>query len=328
MRAAGGRGAGRIPATGMAEPDPAPASSRRPTPGHRFQYLAYRTLLGVLRVIPERWALGLGAGLGWFAGVVLGIRRGVVRRHLRQAFPTREAGWRRRTLGASFRHLGRESVATFLMGRMDRDEILRRTEVEGLEAMEAALEEEKGVILVTGHFGNWEMGGAALAAREIPLDVVAQRQRNPLFDADITRTREKLGMRVVPRDKAPRQVLRALRMGRVVALVADQNARRSELFVDFFGKKAATARGAAIFALRTGSPIFLGGCRRLDGPIARYGVTLSRVEFTPTGDQEEDVLRLTETHTRYLERVIRSSPEQYFWQHRRWKTRPPEESER
>jgi len=265
--------------------------------------------------------------MGWFAGVVLGIRRGVVREHLLLAFPDQEESWRRKVLAASYRHLGREAVATFLMGGMDREEIVRRTEVEGLEAMQAAMAEGRGVTLVTGHFGNWEMGGAALAARGIPLDAVAQRQRNPLFDADITRNREDLGMSVIHRDKAPRLVLKSLRAGRVVGLVADQNARRSELFVDFFGRKAATARGPAVFALRTGSAIFLGSVISLDSPTARYQVSVSRVEFRSTGEPDEDVVRLTEAHTRHLEKVIRRAPEQYFWQHRRWKTRPPEETD-
>jgi KDO2-lipid IV(A) lauroyltransferase len=196
----------------------------------------------------------------------------------------------------------------------------------GLKEMEDALAEGKGVVLITGHMGNWEMGGAALAARGIPLDGVAQRQRNPLFDADITRNRERLGMRIIPRGRAPRLALRSLRKGRVTALVADQNARRSELFVDFFGRKAATARGPAVFALRTGSAIFVGSVLRLEGALARYRVAVSRVAFQATGDQDEDVRRLTEIHTQFLERAIREAPEQYFWQHRRWKTRPPGES--
>lgn len=308
----------------MDESGPGPGAGRKPTLGHWIQYLSYRTVLGLLRMLPERVALGLGASLGWFAGVVLGIRKRVVREHLAHAFPEEDEVWRRRILRASYRHIGRESIATFLLGRMPPGEIVRRSRVDGLEAMEKALAEGKGIILIAGHLGNWEMGGASLAARGVPMDAVAQRQRNPLFHDDITRNRENLGMRVILRGQAPREVLRSLRRGRVVGMVADQNARRSELFVEFFGRKAATARGPAVFALRTGSPIFIGSVRRLDGPDARYQVTLTPVAFEPSGDPEEDVVRLTELHTRLLERAVRAAPEQYFWQHRRWKTRPPE----
>jgi KDO2-lipid IV(A) lauroyltransferase len=132
-------------------------------------------------------------------------------------------------------------------------------------------------------------------------------------------------MRVIERKEAPKKVLRALRSGGAVGIVGDQNVRRGGVFVDFFGKPAATARGTALFALRTGAPIFLGMATRLPGFPQRYRVTFEPVDFVPTGDMEQDVLRLTEAHTKHLEEHVRRAPEQYFWQHRRWKTRPPGE---
>src|SRR5690606_26046295 len=106
-----------------------------------------------------------------------------------------------------------------------------------------------------GHFGNWEIAGGALALRGYPLDAVVQRIKNPLADRRIRRLREGFGVRVIYRKDAPREVLRSLRRGRVVALVADQSDRRKDLFVDFFGVPASTARGPALFALRSGAPV-------------------------------------------------------------------------
>jgi KDO2-lipid IV(A) lauroyltransferase len=249
----------------------------------------------------------------------------MVREHLAWAFPERDERWRRRVARASFRHLGREAVATFRLGRMGPEEVRRRTDVEGFEALEAAVRSRRGAIVVTGHLGNWEIGGASLAARGIPLVAVAQRQRNPLFEADLVRNRERLGMVVVERRDAPRRVLRALREGQAAGIVGDQNLRRGGVFVDFFGRKASTAKGAAVFALRTGAPVFVGAVRAMGGIPHRYHVRLEEVPFHPGGDMEEDALRLTEAHTRYLERRVMEAPEQYFWQHRRWKSRPPEE---
>jgi KDO2-lipid IV(A) lauroyltransferase len=289
-----------------------------------MEHLGYRVALGILRILPEGISLRMGEALGWIVGVVLGLRRGVVRAHLRQSFPEQTEEWRRRVGRQSFRHLGRESLATFLVARMAPEEVLSRTEVLGLEPLRKAVEQGRGAVVITAHFGNWEIAGAALALRGIPLDVVVQRQRNPLFDAEINGTRERLGMVVIPRNRAPREVLRSLRKGRAVAIVGDQNVRRGGIFVDFFGRKASTARGAAVFALRTGCPIFLGVNRNRGGYPLRYLGELKPVDFEPTGDLEEDILRLTEIYTRYLEGEIRRTPEQYFWQHRRWKTRPPE----
>jgi KDO2-lipid IV(A) lauroyltransferase len=281
--------------------------------------------LSILYLLPEEWALRLGELMGWVVGVILGMRRKTVRAHLRQAFPYESEAWRRRVARASFRHLGREALATFLLGRLSREEILERIEIPGFEALQEAIEAGGGAVLLTPHFGNWEVAGAGLAARGVPLDVVAQRQRNPLFDADLTETRTRLGMSVILRGDAPKQVLRSLRRGRAVAIVWDQNVRRGGIFVEFFGKKASTARGPAIFPLRTGCPVFQGVNRRLEGYPSRYRLEVFPVDFTPTGDLEADVFRLTEVYTRFLEEEIVRTPEQYFWQHRRWKTRPPGE---
>jgi len=159
------------------------------------------------------------------------------------------------------------------------------------------------------------------------MDVIVQRQRNPLFDADITENRERLGMVLVERRVALKRCLRTLRNGGIVGIAGDQNIRRGGVFVDFFGRPAATAKGAALFALRTGATLFAGTAKRLPGFPQRYRVGVRRIEIEPTGDLEEDVLRLTKAHTAYLEGQVREAPEQYFWHHRRWKTQPTEEVE-
>ncbi len=284
--------------------------------------MAYRVVVGTLRFAPERLALLFGEGMGWVVGVLFRIRWRTVDEHLQIAFPGQEAKWRRSVARASFRHLGRESVATFRLGCMAADEIRGRTEMVGFEALEEAAAEGKGLIVVTGHFGNWEIGGASIATRGIPMDVVAQRQRNPLFDADLNANRNRLGMTVIERREAPKRVLRALREGRAVGIVGDQNVRRGGVFVEFFGRPASTARGAALFALRTGSPLFLGIAKRMPGVPQRYRVTFERITVMASGEMERDVHRLTEAHTRQLEQRARETPAQYFWQHRRWKTRP------
>ncbi len=300
---------------------------KAPTLQHRLEYLAYRVVGTFLGLLPESIALLLGEGLGWTAGVVFRIRRRDVDRHLRIAFPERDDRWRRRVARRCFRHLGREGVAIVRLDRAGREEVVERTEMVGFEALVRAVEEGKGAIVVTGHMGNWEVGGASLATRGIPLDVVAQRQSNPLFDTALNATRERLGMRVIERGEAPRRVLRSLRRGRVVALVADQNVREGGVFVDFFGKPAATARGPAVFALRTGAPVFLGIALRQPGLRQWYRVTLEPIPVERGEGGEEDVRAFTALHTRRLEEWVRRFPGQYFWQHRRWKTRPPGEAE-
>lgn len=293
---------------------------------HALEYALFRVLTTVLLALPERLALALGGALGWFAGVVPRIRRADVDRHLLQAFPDESAAWRARVARGSYAHLGREAVATFRMADMDAGAVVARTTVEGHDAFLAAVAEGKGVVLVTGHLGNWELGGAALTARGTPMDAVAKGMANRRFGADLVASRERLGMRIVDMSEASRTCMRTLKAGGVVGLVADQNARPDSVFVPFFGKLAATFPGPALFALRTGAPIFLGVCLREPGRPHRYRVRLRRLDPEPTGDLEADIVRLTRAHTAALEDAVRAAPEQYFWQHKRWKTRPPGEA--
>ncbi len=292
---------------------------------HGAEYALFRLLSAVLLAVPEVLALRAGAALGWVAGSVLRIRRDVVDANLRLAFPDRPPAWRRRVARASYVHLGREAAAMFRMAGMDRETIVARTEVAGLEGLRAALAEGRGAVLLTGHLGSWEMGGAAVAAHGIPVLGVAKPMANRRFDADLTAARERLGIEIVDTGAAPKRALRALSEGKVVGLVADQNAGTNGLFVPFFGHPASTHRGPALFAVRAGAPLFIGSCIRMPGARQRYRIRMERVPAPATGDAERDVHLLTAAHTAVLERAVREAPEQYFWQHKRWKTRPAPE---
>jgi Kdo2-lipid IVA lauroyltransferase/acyltransferase len=295
-----------------------------PTLRHRLEYAAYRGFVGLGGVLGERAADLFGEALGGLGYWPVRFRRRIVEEQLRHAFPDADADWIRRTARAAYGHLGREALAMLRVSRLSRAQVIARTELEGAgyERVRALLAAGRGVVIATGHLGNWEVAGAAVTARGLPLDVVVQRQSNPLFDRAITKTRERMGMRVIDRRHAPRLAPRALREGRAVAFVADQNAGRSGVFVDFFGRPAATHRGPALMALRTGAPLFVAAALR-EG--ARYRIVYSEIEVSRQGEVEEVVRRLTAAFTAELERLVRTAPGQYFWVHKRWKTRPPEE---
>ncbi|HEX2189036.1 MAG TPA: lysophospholipid acyltransferase family protein [Longimicrobiaceae bacterium] len=297
----------------------------RPTLAHRAEYLLARGLEGAVSALPERLAEGLGARAGGVAGGPLGIRRSVVEENLRIAYPDAPEEWIRETARAAYRHLGREAAAILRLSRLDREEVVRRTETRGWDELQAALGEGKGVILATGHYGNWEIAAAAVAARGVPISAIVKRMGNRLVDARLEALRRRLGVETIEMHQAQRQVPRVLRQGGVVGIVADQDARRSGVFVPFFGRPASTHRGTALFALRLGTPVFACTARRLPGREVRYEVSGYRVPVRSTGDLEADVARLTGHLAAALETDVRAAPEQYFWFHRRWKTRPPPE---
>ena len=290
---------------------------------HIVEYALFRGFSGALSLAPEPFALGLGSAAGWLVGSVLRLRRREVDEHLRIAFPEESVAWRRSVALASYRHLGRQAAVVFRLRTADPDVIRGRVVVDGSEELRSALTDGKGAIVVTGHLGNWELGGVILAGFRAPVYAVAKRMANRRFDADLDRLRKRMGIVPVEPAAAPGVVLRALAQGCIAAFVADQDAHEGGVFVPFFGRPAATPRGAALLALRSGAPLFLGVAHCERWGAAHYRALLERVEVPRTGDLERDVTALTEAYTRALERAVRARPEQYLWQHRRWKTLPP-----
>lgn len=289
---------------------------------HRAELTALRAALAGLGALPWHRAAAVGAALGRAGYRPLGIRRDVVEEQIATAFPEFSPVRVREVAEASYASLGRTTVEAALLPRLGPHGVLDLfARVDGWELVEEARVRGTGLLLVTGHLGNWEIGGAYLAARGVPIDVVVRRQENPRFDHFLTETRERIGMRVVWDGDAVRRTPRAVREGRAVALLVDQGAAGlASTWVPFFGRPAKTPRGPAVFALRLGVPLVFGAAiRRSDG---RFELGLERVPVTPTGDREHDVDAIAATYTATLERWVRRYPGQYFWQHRRWKYQP------
>jgi KDO2-lipid IV(A) lauroyltransferase len=198
--------------------------------------------------------------------------------------------------------------------------------VEGWDVVERLRARGRGLIMVTGHLGNWELGGAYIAARGVPLDVVVRRMANPLFDGYLTRTRSRLRMAVVRDREAVRRTPRTLRAGGAVAFLTDQaGLNLASTFVPFFGRPAKTPRGPAVFALRLDAPVVFGTALRL--PSGRYRLSFEEIRVPESGDVDSDVDELVASYTQILEKWVRRAPEQYFWQHRRWKRQPEDTPE-
>jgi KDO2-lipid IV(A) lauroyltransferase len=296
----------------------------KPALRHRIQYGAMRTLIASLGAIPWRAAVAIGGRIGSLGYKPLGIRRGVVERQVAAAFPDRSRDDVLRIAREAYLHLGRASVETALLPGLDRERVLALVEeVTNWDLVQRAVEAGKGLIIVTGHLGNWELGGAYLAARGIAVDAIARRMVNPLFDGYLTRTRSRIGMNVIYDADAVKRTPRALREGHAVAFVADQGVLGlASTFVPFFGRPAKTPRGPAVFALRFGVPTFFATSVRMSS--GRYRIIFEPLEVPDTGDRERDVDETVARYTAALERWVRQYPEQYFWHHRRWKRQPPD----
>ena len=287
---------------------------------HRLETLLLKTIVSALAGLSWPAARARGADLGAAVGA-LGIRRRVARENLARAFPEQPEAWRERTLAEHYRELGRvaaEYPRMAELARAPREQVFAVWE--GLEHARTAAGMGRGVIFLTGHLSNFELAGAAVA-REHPLAFVAKPLSNPGAEAWVSDVRRAAGLEVLPTGAGVRGVIRRLRAGGAVAMLADQDARRDGVFVPFFGTPASTPAGPAWFSLATGAPIVFCTCAR--APDGRLELRM-RPALVPEGDAGglEAVRALTARHTALLEAAVRERPAQWFWLHKRWKTRP------
>ena len=301
----------------------APGTAIQPSFAHRAEYAALRGAVAAVETLSFANAGRIGERIGRLGYAPLGIRRVVVEKQLRAALPELSADDVQRVARAAYGHLGRTSIETAVLPSYSPAEIIELFEaVHGWDLVEQKLALGKGLIVVTGHLGNWELGGAYIAARGLPIDAVARHMANPLFDRYLTKTRERIGMTVIHDEDAVKRVPRALRTGHAVAFLFDQGAvGLASTWVPFFGRFAKTPRGPAVFALRLGAPVMFGVALRQ--PSGRYQLSFEPIEVVETGDREADVDRIVADYSSVLERWIRRAPEQYLWHHRRWKHQRP-----
>ncbi|HEX9263953.1 MAG TPA: lysophospholipid acyltransferase family protein [Candidatus Binatia bacterium] len=188
---------------------------------------------------------------------------------------------------------------------------------ESRRVLDEALAEGKGAVVISGHVGNWEMLGQAIAAAGYPIATIATPFYDPRVTAWLQQWRTRRGLEIVWRGRnTGKSILRVLRSNSLMAFLIDQDTKTAGDYVPFFGRPAFTPTIPAALALRTGAPvIFCWHHRRAK----RHEITIERLRFTPDGDTDRDVLRLTAVLTAHLEAIIRIAPEQWVWNHRRWR---------
>ena len=293
------------------------------SPSEELQSLLVRTFAAAMRGLSWQRSLRVGARLGDLV-MRLGVRRPTAEANLARAFPEWPEDRRREVLRDHYRELGRVAAEYSRLGELasaPRGEVI--AEVRGMEHLERARLAGRGAILLSGHFGNFELLGAFLG-RLNPVDFLVRPLKNRGVAAQLAGWREAAGVGQIAAGAGLRRVYEALRANRWVALLADQDARRQGTFVPFLGRQASTPIGPARLSLATGAPIVTGFCfRRPDGRHELHMDPPVEVDDPTAADAAE---RLTALHTARLEQWVRRRPEQWFWLHRRWKTSPPEGS--
>lgn len=277
--------------------------------------LVWKGLQGLVSIGGWEGAQRWGPLLGNALEMVLRERRRVALENVTLAgIPQPE-----RTVRRMFEHFGTVVLELCLAPRAALW-ILHCTEFRGVDHFESARRRGRGVLLSFGHLGNWEIGALAYSKRFGPLYSVYRPLANPGLDRFVLRLRARFGVRPVPMDRATPAITAALRKGNVVVLLTDQDARRRGIFVEFFGRPASTFPAVAVLSLRTAAPVVPVGMFR-EGPryVIEFAPPILPEEFR---HEPERIRAFTQRIVSRLEEQVRRHPDQYFWLHRRWKTRP------
>jgi KDO2-lipid IV(A) lauroyltransferase len=295
----------------------------------RAEYALFVLFFSLLRRLPFRIAFRVGETLGWILYLCDRPHRRVGLRNLALAFPEKSVAERRAILKESWRNLGRLVAEFCHMHTLTPENISERVRFTDFAHWQDLIRQcqHSGALILTGHFGNWELLAHAHACYGFPVHIIHRRLRNPLIDDVIVHERARCGNKVIRKTTAGLEVRRAIRQKALIVAAVDQNASgRLGVFVPFFSHLASTSSGLAGLALASGVPVIPAFLVREQGTWRHRIVILPPVEPVRTGNQEEDLRATTAKFTAVLQRMIEQYPDHWLWIHKRWKRRPDGEA--
>jgi len=295
--------------------------SPEPSFRHRLEYAVVAAVALVIRLLPWAAVRAAGEALGTLFYLFDRPHRRVAVGNLARAFPARSPAEVRALARGVFRHFGAMLFDLLKFSTLSPERMLERVEFEGSDRVRQGHAKGRGVLLLTGHFGCWEINGIVHALHVAPIGVMARRLDNPYLNALLERVRQCTGNRVIYRKGGLRQMLRALEAGRGVAILIDQHMHGPEAVpVDFFNRPAATTTVLGSVALRTLAPVIPVFTVPLGG--GRYRVIYEHAVEPPADESRESLRAFTQRCTDVLEMYVRRYPELWLWMHRRWRDVP------
>lgn len=289
-----------------------------------LEYILFRAAKMVLAILPRRLCLLKGRMLGRFFFYLDKSHRSLAISNLNSAIGGEISQQElKRIAKNSFLHFGQFLIDLIKLSSFR--EKRKLLSIEGEENIRKAIQAGKGALLLSAHYGNWEIA-PFLISKIGKLNVIARSLDNNLLERELLKLRTSMGAKVIYKHLATRQVLRSLRANEMVAILIDQNVLQDEaVFVDFFGKKAGTTPSLATFFIRTGSPIIPIFCYPISSH--KYHIKiLEPIQIPLTGNHTHDVLKITQLCTKIIETQIRKNPSFWLWFHNRWRTQPRKET--
>ena len=274
-------------------------------------YNALSVLSSILKILSVRKLHILSQNIASILFNYIPKRKNTALKNLKIAFPDKSDEWINTTLKKCYSFFT-YNFLQFLAFPFNPNSI--KIEVVGKKYLNNAINENSGTVLVSAHFGSWEILGYWFGINNYPLVGIAQKQKNKGANLFFEEKRQLSGTKQVYRKSSMDSLYEILNANKILGLVSDQDARGKGVFVDFFNKPASTHKGAALFHLNTNASLIFGICVQKD--IEKY-----RVEFIPINPKKKSTEDITQLYTTIIEQSIKKYPEQYFWFHNRWKTK-------
>ena len=276
-------------------------------------------LLGVLvRSISRSTSTAIANLLGDFAYHILKIRRPLVEANLALTFPQKKSSEIKALACKVYRNQAENIIEVLRLPMIKTaEDAARLLDIDARKILAKTVEQNKGCVLLSAHFGNWELLALCSGLLVAPMTIVVKQVKNQVIDRQINLWRTMRGNRTVYDWLALREGLRTLRKGGILSVLGDQSDPTGSFFTEFLGRRTSVFLGPAFFALNAGVPLFVAMCRRTEG--GRYTVDIEEVDTTSSGKERVDAEELARRYTKVLERYIYKYPEEWFWLHNRWK---------
>ncbi len=286
---------------------------------NKIEYILFLLFSKLFQLLGLKLSRKLSPAIAALFYYLIPIRKATVLENLRNAFPTYSKNKIREIAFGSYKSFAITLVEILSFPSTSIMDIQKAVNCKNPELIIDRYNSNKGVILLSAHFGNWEFMATSMGVQlNIPLAVVVKEQRNPYVTDWMNRERTKWNNSVVPLGISIRNVYQTLKMKQIVAMVADQRGSEEGIKVNFFGRNISVHTGPAALALKTGAPILYGiSVRQKD---YTYDTTFTEIsKESLSGSSEEKIKQLSQKHMSYLENIVRENPEQWLWMHKRWK---------
>lgn len=283
------------------------------------EYILFLILAGIVRILGLQTSRRLSIVFAIVFYYIIPIRKQVTLKNLHKAFPEYSETEIKKIAFGSYKSFSITLVEMLYIPYMTREQIENAIYCENAELIQKYYKRNNGLILLSGHFGNWEYIALSVSAQiNIPFHVVVKSQRNPYVDAYLNKGRTRWINKVVPLGATIRKVYSELKAKNIIAMVADQRGPAEGMRVNFFRQQSSIYPGPAQLAIKTKAPILYGLAIRSSDYSYKAQIFEISVENLPE-DEEKQIQEVSQRHMAFLESVIRKHPEQWLWMHNIWK---------